>query len=115
METHWPEFDLGFPEDVLFEVLHRKQEPRGWYVVEALVLEHGSNIHGGATYERDYGGLLNYVIKDLIKGILDEGFWVAEGVSVDCRKGYRWLTDDQLIFNYQSLRQATDDERHLLR
>lgn len=113
----WPHFDLSFPEDVLIEVLHNKREPRGWYVVEALVLgsSFGSKILGAATYEQDYGCLLHYVIKDLILGKPDEGFWVVLGVSADCKKSYFWRRDDDIKFLYQDMREAAEEERLLLR
>lgn len=118
-EDHCPDFRE--PSTVLFEL----QPP--------CTLENGNRIgwavevwahEGGcAAYENCYGGFLDYTVRDLAEGFMDDplrekdaeddprgGVYVLEGMTSEFYRGDGWTSDDNMEFEAEDLRRATLEE-----
>lgn len=112
---HEPEkIDFNSPEDVLIEVVHNGNltEVADWKqlcIESTTVLNGADGIMGAASYDHAYGGFLDYTIQDMIE-CPGEGWFVVEGITGNYIRGDGYTTDDDMDFDYKSVRPATAEE-----
>lgn len=115
-ETHdEPEkFDFGSPENVLIEVVPHEGvvRPTDWSLASiesCTVISGAEGVTGAASYDKIYGGFLDYTIQDLID-CPGAGWWVVEGITGCYTRGDGYTTDDDMDFYCTGIRPATVDE-----
>lgn len=102
------QFNFSSAEDVLIEVW---RDDISIQIEIHDIFSKDTNVTGAAQYEQVYGGFLGYVILDLIgKNSIQDGWWVVEGMTADYTRGDGYTIDDDMEFNYKSLRLATQEE-----
>lgn len=103
------------PEDVLIEVVgphdddpeNRKWE--NWSIESTTVIRGEAGVTGAASYEKSYGGFLDYTIEGLIE-VPGEGWFIVEKVTAVYHRGDGWTTDDDMEFLCKGVRPATKEE-----
>lgn len=116
-EEYEPIFDFKSPEDVLIHVIDLGEEIwanrfinwKSHEIEEYTIINAKDDIIGAARYEKEYGGFLDYTIMNMTE-CPGEGYWVVEGVTGTYHKGDGWTTDDDMTFEYKTIRRATEDE-----
>lgn len=104
-----PSWDFRHPEDVIIEVLVDDCFINGWSIEGYDVIPNG-DVMGAASYEAAYVGFLDYTIHGLIDRPEKDGFYVVEKVTGVYHKGDGWMTDDDMEFFYENVREATQEE-----
>lgn len=96
-------FNFDSPEDVLIEIVGEQVEgaaPGSWdgYSIESCTIINCVNedVSGAASYEKSYGGFLDYTVMDLVECPQKEGWYVVEKVTGYYSRGDGWSTDDNL-------------------
>lgn len=109
-------FDFDSPEDVLIEIIEdgfNQHGYGGWkgHSIETCEIIGSANpdVTGAASYEKSYGGFLDYTIEGMID-FPGEGWWVVEGITGVYTKGDWGFTDDDMRFYHKSVRPATEEE-----
>lgn len=97
--------DLSHPEDVLIFV-----EDDGSVTVAEVVSE-DREVMGAASYENAYGVGLDYTVNQMLRSVDRVGWMVVVGVTATFIRGDMYTTDDDVRFQYRTLRDATDDEK----
>lgn len=107
-------FDFNSPEDVLIEVIEDLPnigygDWKGFSIDSCTVINGSEGVTGAASYERSYGGFLDYTIEGMID-FPGAGWFVVEGVTGEYVRGDGYTSDDDMRFYYKSVRPATEDE-----
>lgn len=101
-----PTFDFNSPENVIIEVIGSEDD---WLIEDCKIINPTDGVIGAASYENEFGGFLDYVIKDMID-FPGEGCFVVEGITGTYTRGDGWMTDDDMSFDYSTVRPATETE-----
>lgn len=114
-ETEEPEvFDFSSPENVLIEVImHDPAGPtddwKNFGIESTTVISGKDDVTGAASYEKSYGGFLDYTIQDMIDPP-GEGWFTIVGMTGSYTRGDGWMTDDDMDFYHEAVRPATEEE-----
>lgn len=109
-------FDFSSPEDVLIEVVGPHDDDptnldwKNWSIESTTVINQANpDVIGAASYESQYGGFLDYTLQGMID-VPGEGWFVIEKMTGQYHKGDGWMTDDDMDFDIEGVRAATEDE-----
>lgn len=114
-----PIFDFSSPEDVLFEVVGPHDESgsrtdwRNFSIETCTIINFKEGVTGAASYDAEYGGFLDYTIQSMIDPP-GEGWFVMVGITGEYHKGDGWVTDDDMTFDFKTVRPATEEEKKLV-
>jgi len=112
-------FDFSAPEDVLIEVVgpHDDNGPtddwKNFSMETCHVIRGKEGVTGAASYDASYGGFLDYTLQNMID-VPGVGWFVVEGITGEYHKGDGWMTDDDMTFEFKTVRPATDEDMKLL-
>jgi len=113
------QFHFEDPEDVLFWVICLLEDGeegdrtswKNWSIEQIEMLKVGKGAGGAAEYDRLHGTGLDYTLQSILDVPKEEGVFVVEGITGVYYKGDGWTSDDDMEFDYKSVRPATAEEK----
>lgn len=115
-EVQEERFDFSVPETILFEIVGPHDDNptnldwKNWSIETCTVIGGKEGVTGAASYQREYGGFLDYTVQNMIDCPGKEGWFAIENVTGYYHKGDGWMTDDDMELYIGGVRPATADE-----